>query len=276
MRLILVILTLCYCHPVTCQDIAPSARVIWPAIPVLVEPDSPPPVQDSSPVSTLKPDEFLVIESTVELIIRIFPEGHIAVEAMAGPVKVRARFADGTGKIETREYRTAFVYFLTSEKAGIVGIDLIPVGAVLEKDIERHVLTVSDGTQPIPPPGPGPVPVDPVIPTPITPTKLQVVIIEDPAQRATIPAEKIIIMDGAEIRDYCKTHCSVTGTTPDRRVLSLRQDVSNQPQWIKDACAEPRTSTPWIVILTPTQKISGPLPATVADTMTLLRKYGGD
>jgi hypothetical protein len=102
------------------------------------------------------------------------------------------------------------------------------------------------------------------------------VVIEDPTLRANLSSEQIAAMEGGDVREYCKTHCSVTDGTPDRRVLSLRQDVSNQPAWIKEAFTEPRTSLPWIVIITPTKRISGALPATVSETMALLKKYGGD
>jgi len=45
---------------------------------------------------------------------------------------------------------------------------------------------------------------------------------------------------------------------------------------VKQAFAEPRTSVPLLVILTPTKKISGPLPKTIEETMTEIKKYGGE
>lgn len=266
---------------IACQHLCRGDEpvITWPRSPAFTEP-IPPPVPDARDIDTLRADEWLVVESSVELFVRRFPEDIIDVESTTGPIRVRGKFAGGTGKIETREYRTAYVYFLTTAKNGVVGVDLVPVGVTAETSIARHVLTVVDGTQPNPPPkpdpGPGPTP-EPPKPDPITPQKLQIVIIEDMTARGT--AEQISIIDGGDLREYCKTHCVMTSQDgyrfPDARHLSFRQDVSNQPEWIRTAFSQPRTSLPWLVVFTPTQTISGPLPATIEDMMSLLRKYGG-
>lgn len=254
----------------------PIPQIHWPKLPVLTEPVTPPDpirVSELQDIDTLKPDEWLVVESDVELFVRRFPEGIIAVDATTGPIRVRGKFADGTGKVETRVFRTAFVYFLTSEKAGVVGIDLIPVGVTAETDIARHVLTVSDGTKPNPPPKPepGPSPVDPVVP--VVPGKLQVLVIEDTTKTT---AQQAAILDSAAMRNYLAGHCSSEGGSRDYLKISQLQDVADQEQWVKTAFAKPRSSLPFIVIMSPTKETSGPLPASIDETLKILKQLGGE
>ena len=268
----------------TSQDIAPSPDQIssptirLPVVPVLVEPDAPPdPIPSPQVITTLTMDQWYVVESTRELIVLTSPDGVVAVEATPGPIKVRGLFADGTGKVETRAYRSPYVYFITGVSPGKTELILIPAGVSTQSDIVRQVLTVS-GIGPIPPPIVDPViPVDPIVPPPPKPTvgKLKIMIIEDPSLRAAIPASQIAVMDGQTLREYAKSHCTAADGAPDFRMLSVRHDVSNQPAWIKAAFAEPRASLPFLVVSNGTSGFAGPLPATVAETMTLIQKYGG-
>lgn len=255
-----------------------STKIVLPMTPVLVEPNAPPapePTVEPRIIGTIKPDEWYVVESAIELIALQSPDGLLSIESTSGPIKVRGKFSDGTGKTETREYRSPYVYFITAEKTGTTELILVPVGVLDAKEIVRQVLTVS-GLGPNPPPAPDPD--DPVVPDPpgpVTPAKLQIVIIEDPALRGSLPASQIAVMDGSEVRDYTKTHCVLTDGHPDFRKLSFRQDVSGQPDWIKNAFAQPRPSMPFLVVMTPSKIVAGPLPATVDETMTLLKSYGG-
>jgi len=266
----------------TSQEISPSPDPVvtptirLPVVPVLVEPDTPPePVPASEAISTLKPDEWYVVESTRELIVLSSPAGVVDIESAAGPIKVRGLFADGTGKIETRGYRAAFVYFITASSPGKVELILIPAGVSTETDIVRQVLTVS-GIGPNPPPVVDPVvPVDPIVPPTPTVGKLKLMILEDPSQRASLPASQVAVLTGQTLREYAKSHCTATDGAADFRMLSVRQDVSNQAAWIKAAFAEPRASLPFLVVSNGTSGFAGPLPATVAETMTLLQRYGG-
>lgn len=138
------------------------------------------PAPVSNAVDTLKVDSWLVVESSGELFVRRYPEDKIAV------VEATTRGGDR-------------LYLLRGVSPGIVCIDLIPVGLTTEKSIARHVVTVTDGTQPNPPPppkpepGPGPQPVPPKpnpAPKPDPPKPIPVVehvalaIVEDTMQRS--------------------------------------------------------------------------------------------
>ena len=251
-----------------------STKIVLPVTPVLVEPDiQPPPKPNVEPrvIGTIGLDEWYVVESSVELIVLQSPDGLIGIEAASGPIKVRGKFSDGTGKTETREYRSPYVYFVTAEKTGTTELILVPVGVMDAKDIVRQVLVVS-GQGPQPPPVPDPD--DPIVPDPVTPAKLQIVIIEDPSE--SIPPAQVAIRDGQALRDYATTHCTITNGTPDIRKLSIRQDVSAEPEWIKKAFAEPRSKLPFLVVSNGKAGAAVPLPMTLEETMAILKRYGGE
>jgi len=261
------------CRCAFSEDIV-TPKIILPVTPVLVEPDiQPAPLPNIEPrvIGTIGLDEWYVVESSVELIALQSPDGLLAIDATSGPIKVRGKFSDGTGKTETREYRSPYVYFVTAEKTGTTELILIPVGVLDAKEIVRQVLVVS-GTGPNPPPIPDPD--DPVVPDPVTPAKLQIVIIEDPSE--SIPPSQVAIRDGQALRDYAATHCTITNGTPDIRKLSIRQDISAEPEWIKKAFAEPRSKLPFLVVSNGKAGAAVPLPMTLEETMSILKRYGGE
>lgn len=283
LALVIAIVSGCHCVCAGDDDLAPipdpisTPRIILPMTPVLVDPSpepDPDPIAEPVVVSTIRADEWYVIEARVQVTVRQFPEGLIEVDANtqdAGQsIKLRGKFSDGSGKIETRIYRSPFVYLITAVKPGKLAVDLVTVNEAHEAEFLRQELTV-EGIGPRPPPDPEPGPTPP--PGPVVPGKLQIVIIEDPGLTT---AAQTAILDGQALRDYVKTHCSFTGNTADIRKLSLRQDVSAEPEWIKKAFAIPRSSMPFLVVSNGVAGTAGPLPPTTEETLALLKKYGGD
>jgi len=243
----------------------------WPTTPsgnqsiIRVEPGEP------KPVNTLKSDEWLVVESSVEIFVRRFPEDVIDVESTTGPIRVRGKFAGGSGRIETREYRTAYVYFLTAARGGVVGVDLIPVGVSAETDIARHVLTVVDGTNPNPPPDPGPGPKPdpkpepkPEPPKPVVST-VSIAIVEDTMNRSP---ETAIVMN----QFVAWTEFVDSGN--DWRAY----DVSTKERRGKQAIAVLGDVCPGIVIsnkATGAVLSYGKLPDTIDELKALIRRVSG-
>lgn len=265
-------------NSVTSDETSP---IVLPINPVLVEPSpQPKPIDPTAPtvISEVKQNEMYVVESSVKLLTLTSPQNVLLCEEAEGPIKVRSRFSDGNGSFETRTYSSKFIYFFTaSDTGGKTELILIPVGVSVETDIVRQLLTVQ-GLRPNPPPDPvDPVTPDPVVPDPVdpivTPSKIKVVVIEDTTSRTQA---QINILDGYVLRDYVRSHCSVTDGEPDFRKLSVLQDVSKEPDWIKTAFAEPRSSLPFIVVSNGTSGAALPLPSTLEETMTLLKKYGGE
>lgn len=169
-------------------EIPPKKTIILPINPILVEPHPvPKPVDPTDPkvIDTIKADEMYVIESPVELIVLASPVGVLSVESGVGPIRVRGKFCDSAGAIETRTYKSEFVYFVTTEaKVGKSELILIPHGVVDEADVVRQVLTIS-GTGPNPPPDPDPEPEPKPEPDPEpVAEKLLIEVVEDTLNRA--------------------------------------------------------------------------------------------
>lgn len=116
---------------------------------------------------------------------------------------------------------------------------------------------------------PPPTPVDPVDPAPIpTDGKLRVLILEETNDRGTLPAAQARIFTSTKVLGWLRTNA------PDRwRVWDKDVDPSSVPAEFADALKVQRGGLPWIVISNGTTGFSGPLPATEADTITLLEKY---
>ena len=265
-----ILMLLTCCEPVTCQDIVPTPQIILPMVPSVVTPDVPP-----QAVGTLKADEFFVIESDVELIVRQFPVGLIDVESSAGPIRVRGKFSDGSGKVETRDYRRGYIYFLTAVSSGTAGVDLIPVGVLQESSIIRHVLSV-DGTLPKPPPDPDvdPTPVDPPIPT----DGNRVLIVYESSELSALPPDQAVLMTSGNVRDYLQRKCSKgsDGKTPEFRIWDKDVDATNAGQTWKDALAIQRNGLPWLIVSNGTTGFSGPLPDNEAALIAKLKQYLGE
>jgi hypothetical protein len=192
-----------------------KSQIIFPIIPVLNEKDvpeedhpSPPPERLPKFVSDLSEETWLVIESEDPIVVTSSPLGHVTVQPEEGPVKVRGKFADGTGKIETRVFSSKHLYFVNAIKQGKIEILVFtPQVVTEEKDIPRFPLNVM-GIAPIPPPGPGPGP-GPKPPDPVS-DSVFIAIVEDVLNRTPDAAIVMNAMagwvdlakDGSSFRSY--------------------------------------------------------------------------
>jgi hypothetical protein len=149
-----------------------------------VIPAPPKPHRTPKFVSDLSEETWLVIESSEKITVTSSPLGHVSIQPEEGPVKVRGKFADGTGKIETRVFSSKYLYFINAIKQGKIEILVFqPQQVVEEKDIPRYTLNVM-GVMPIPPPDPKPDPKpDPEPPPTPTSGKLSIEIVEDVMKR---------------------------------------------------------------------------------------------
>ena len=194
-----------------------KSQIIFPIIPVLNEKDvqeddlpSPPPERLPKFVSDLSEETWLVIESEDPIVVTSSPLGHVTVQPEEGPVKVRGKFADGTGKIETRVFSSKYLYFVNAIKQGKIEILIFtPQVVTEEKDIPRFPLNVM-GIAPIPPPGPGPGPgPGPKPPDPVS-DSVFIAIVEDVLNRTPDAAIVMNAMagwvdlakDGSSFRSY--------------------------------------------------------------------------
>lgn len=142
---------------------------------------------------TLSPEMYYVIETDVEGVVRGYPGGYVNITKEAGPIRLRGRFVDGTGKIETRTYKGANVFIIDPVKSrDEVELVFTPFGFKLETDIKSRTVRVDMGDAPRPPPQPEPKPTPgPLDPDPDTrpapnPNKvdsLWIIIVEETSAR---------------------------------------------------------------------------------------------
>lgn len=145
-------------------------------------------------------------------------------------------------------------------------------GSHREFDAQTKLLGISDD----PGPGPGPTP-DPD-PTPDTPAP-----IPEPGFRILIVYESkdLLSLPGwvhsAEWRNFTMSACvkGKDGKTPEYRITDQDSPVVQNSQLWADALKRKRDSLPWILISNGKTGYEGPLPATLAETLDLAKKYGG-
>lgn len=134
------------------------------------------------------------------------------------------------------------------------------------------ILTVTGPRPPPVPPDPGPTPTPPPIPV----DGFRVLIVYETSAPLT-PTQHSIVF-GKRVRDYLTSHCvkGDDGKTPEARIFDKDIDASSDSALWQDAMKRPRTAIPWILISTGKTGFEGPLPATVDETLALLKKYGGE
>lgn len=164
-----------------------------PAAPVIPQP-MPAPTPGPDAAIRLAGEHLYVIDSDVPVIVLASPRGLVSVSEEAGPVKIRGRFVDGLGKVETRTFKGKSVITIEAVGTGRVELLVVPQGATKEADVIRRTIDVDSGTAPIPPPKPDPKPDPKPNPKPDPPAPgakvFGVVIMDrlnaDPAQAAAV------------------------------------------------------------------------------------------
>jgi hypothetical protein len=182
-----------------------------PAVPVPM-----PPAPSPGGVVALSGDALFVVDSDAPVIVLASPKGLVTVTEEAGPIRIRGRFADGLGKVESRVYKGKQVVTVEAAGTGRCEILVVPVGATKETDVIRRLLDVDSGTGPIPPPTPPkPEPKPEPDPTPKA-SKVTVVICEVTAERTVAQAKAI---NDPEFRAF------VAGTGGSVEVVSSKDPV---------------------------------------------------
>lgn len=109
--------------------------------------------------SVLTAESLFVIEADVPVLLFTSPEKLVKVTRETGPLRVRAKFYDGDGKVETRLYKGQQIFIIEAAGVGKADLIVVPVGAKAESEAVRKTIDVDSGQGPIPPPTP-PGPVD--------------------------------------------------------------------------------------------------------------------
>lgn len=150
--------------------------------------------------------------------------------------------------------------------AAVTAVD----GAVSKPEWVRVV--VGKPKPPVPPIPPDPVPPDPVPPTPPIPEAgFRVLIVYE---TAAVTPEVASVLSSELIRSYTREKCAKDGTTPAFRAFDKDAAADKDYPWVSKAMARSRTALPWLIVSNGKSGFEGPLPATVNETMAILKKFG--
>jgi len=251
-----------------------GAEVRFPIPPTPVVPQ---PKPDPSTIPKLTTDLLYIFESDTPLIALSSPAGLVKIVREVGPLRVRGKFIDGNGKTETRTYNAKNIFLVEVLASGRVELLAIPEGAKTDVDVQRVTLDVDAGDSPRPPPIPPVPPPDPPSPAPIPVAGFRVLIVYESGDLTKMPAAQQAILYSKTLRDYLNVKC-VAGPdskTREWRIFDKDVDTSGESAVWQAVMKRPRSAVPWIVISDGKAGHEGPLPATVDETLALLKKWGG-
>ena len=219
-------------------------------------------------VTELKEDSWFVIEADIPCIVLASRNGFVSIVPEKGPLRLRGKFADGTGKVETRSYTAKSLWIVEAVAPGEVELLIVPNGAVDEAAVIRRTLVVG-GKGPQPPPKPDVI-VDPTPkpkpdpPTPVAAKVLTIVIVEKAIERT--PQSAALIGNLA----YWK---SLEPTVETVHIVPAGTPIADR---YKKQIAEGGGKLPITILMDhETGKVlfSGPLPANDMEMSALINKH---
>jgi hypothetical protein len=149
-------------------------------------------------------------------------------------------------------------------KAKVVGDEAAPVvsqsPAALAKVAAGSTVTLTTGGDPAPIPLAG----------------LRVLIVEESKDRTKLPKAQYEQLFSKTLRDYLNANCTddpQTGTKKAWWILDQNADAGQLAKHWQDALKRPRKGTPWVIVSNGKAGYEGPLPATLEETLALLKKY---
>lgn len=238
-------------------------------------PEPTPPAPVPTEVTTLLADQFFVIEADVPFFVLDSRTGFVSIAYDEGPIRLRGKFADGTGKVETRTYQSKYLATLEATQKGQVEILVVPAGATDAGVVIRRTLSVM-GQSPQPPPGPEPDPDDPPVP-PGPVTSFRVIFVKESG--ATLPLGQSAIPGAKVIRDYLTRKTTPEGTFAGWREYDPDQVVTNELSTMKalwETVKPKLLPAPCLVIEVNGKATVMPFPSSVDDAMKTLKQYGGE
>ncbi len=122
------------------------------------------------------------------------------------------------------------------------------------------------------------IPGPPAPPAPIAGNGLRMLIVYDSAHADKLTAGQQAAVYGKSTREYlnARTPLGSDGKTHEWRIWDKDVATDAEEKVWQDAMKRPRASLPWFIVSNGKAGYEGPLPAGVDETMTILKKYGGD
>lgn len=211
------------------DDVKTETEIKIPLLPVVpvpvpdkddadpVDPPKPDPVEPPkpTPVSVLAADHWYVIRSPNPFFVMDSRQGTVSLSDLEeGPLKLRGKFADGDGRIETRTYHDKFIMTVEAVTKGQVELHIIPSGATSAKAAVRQILNVM-GQAPQPPPDPDVDPEPDVDPAPGPPGEIMVLMLYD----QTGSRDQLNTVHSTSITEWLNKNCKTS--------------ADNRPEWRK-------------------------------------------
>lgn len=253
----------------------PAVLAAQPESPFPVAPiptPAPVPPAPAGGVLTLNADAYYVVSWKSDASLRVHPAGLVTVVKETGPIRLRGKFAGGSGKVETKTFPGPCVYILEAvpDKAGRVELDLIPYGFKADADIYSAAVDVDGGTAPLPPPKPVPPKPEPPKPEPVT--SFRVILIYESGQ--TLTAAQFGVLYGKPLEDWLTANCT------DGKAGWVRRDKDadplGDPPAIKaawDATKPKVAATPSVAVIVNDVPTVLPLATPTAELIKTLGKY---
>jgi hypothetical protein len=166
-------------------------------------------------------------------------------------------------------------------KDGTYTIKAIAVkGGKLGEFTDCKVIVGKPAPDPTPGPGPGPTP----NPDPFGPEgkskvgaalRFRCLIVYESSELGKMPPAQKAIIFTKDLRDYLNSTCVLgpDGSTKEWRIYDKDVDMSGETAVWQGVMKRNHPTIPWIVIGNGKTGFEGPLPATVEDTLALLKKY---
>lgn len=248
-----------------------AADPVWPLIPTRPVVPQPMPMPRADEPIQLAGDQWYVINSKVECIVRAHPAGLVSVVAKRGPRDISARFVDGDGTVQDRSYDGPYIYVVRAAGKGDVELDIIPVGVKSEKDIITDKLRVDANLAPIPPPKPD----DPPAPAPVK--SFRVIWVTESG--ATLTATQTGVLNAKAIADYLNATCTKDGTTAGWRRYDKDTDSAKDFPAIHSLWTAARakvTVVPCWILERDGRADILPFPESVTAALATLKTYAGE
>lgn len=135
---------------------------------------------------------------------------------------------------------------------------------------------VIEGTDNRPdPPSPNPdVPPEPSTDPPIPLEGLRVLISFDATTATNLPPSQLVVIYGRKLREYLDANTPIGAENQHEwRIWPHQVDARGEKKHWQNAMKRNRKTLPWILISNGTIGFEGPLPSTVDETLSLIKKY---
>lgn len=111
-------------------------------------------------------------------------------------------------------------------------------------------------------------------PIPVKEKGLRILIVEEAQERRNLPPSQLAIFTAEELRTYAKEHCARVNGAAEFRVFDKDTNLDAESDVWNTMMKVERKSLPWLCVTNGSRGYSGPLPTTLDETMTIIKKYG--